>query len=372
MKQKKINLYLFWSALFLGIPLLIFWIGTAQPRPIFYNANNYHPDGLKALNLFLTKAGFTVNHSQINTKTTAQILIVPTTNDLSKQARQKLLQWVKNGGVILELAASLPQFDLNSTKKPQYINLKQKSYSLTINNQRLAYVPKQQTLILSKNAEFNFLNDQAAFVYANHYGKGIILNWNDPEGLTNQHLKQHPDNAVILAIILKQLTRYQQLSFYEITDLINPAPVMNSKFLWNQIWQGITLCLLLLALCAWKISIRFGRPRPLSLTPGRSSDEFIISMANLWQRANIYSLVLENLWQGLLTEAAALTGLPRNTDPSELFIKVNLLTGQDLRVLIRAWETKELTNTKTNFLETARILDFYRKEFILWKKSKQF
>jgi len=372
MKKQKINPYLFWSAIFFGVLLIIFLIANSQPKPVLYDAENYHPYGLKALNLFFEKIGLRVNQPQPLEKTPAQILIVPTTNDFSVQSRQKLMQWVKAGGVVLELAEDLPQLNLKSTKTLKYLKLQQKTYCLKINDQKLVYTPKGKNLFGNPYTHNTFLIDQAAFVYASYYGKGTILSWNDPQGLTNIHLKKHPENAVILALILKQITKHQQISFYSIVDQIKPVRTFNTKFLWNQIWQGVTLCLLLFSLIAWKLSIRFGRPRPLDLIPGRSAEEFITSLASLWQRAGIYPLVLENLWQALFNKAAELTSLPSNTDPSLLFAKVHALTGQDLRVLIRAWESKEIINTRANFLETARILDFYRREFTLWKKSKHF
>jgi hypothetical protein len=169
-------------------------------------------------------------------------------------------------------------------------------------------------------------------------------------------------------------------------------------------------------LLIWKLAARFGRPRPLILAKGRSLDEFVYSMAGLFQQAKIYQLVLENLWGDLIKLMAELTHLPVSAAPEQLIARMGSLTGADYHYLLEirtdldsqnrrsannnnSGSLKKLNSilnailcviswnyfigrmigasiggkvSKQRFLAIALKLDACRKELREWRKSNQF
>lgn len=141
------------------------------------------------------------------------------------------------------------------------------------------------------------------------------------------------------------------------------------------------------SLILWKLTVRFGRPRPLLLTKGRSADEFVYSMAALFQQADLKEIVLDNLYQRLWMVINKITGLPSGSNLTvlndhlialtgkeyaqkvisamELYLKYQDIKYQDIKYQDIKYQGQKIS--RASFLELANQLDLYRKELSEWK-----
>jgi len=229
------------------------------------------------------------------------------------------------------------------------------------------------------------------FIYIDHYGAGRIIHWNDPDGLTNIHLRKFPDNAVLFILLMQEYAIPPRIVFCN--DLLLPdnhsaySGMHREKY-----WLGAFLLLAGAGLLLGKLTVRFGRPRPLSLAKGHSADEFVYSMAALFQQADLKEIVLDNLYQSLRQKIIKITGLTSESDWAALNDHLIALTGkefaqkvilamelyqkyfdikyqdikyQDIKYQDIKYQRQKISRTK--FLELANQLDLYRKELSEWK-----
>ena len=196
------------------------------------------------------------------------------------------------------------------------------------------------------------------------------------EGLTNRQVKIFPDHAVILATLIQTFAATRQVSFYNLAFITSDSQFSGGTGeLLNHYAGACLLCVIGIMLLIWKLAARFGRPRPLILTQGRSYDEFVYSMANLFQQAKIQQIVLDNLWRDLLKIMVELTQLPVDTAPDLLIARLNRITGHHYDPMLAFYPQGNRLGKnfpKQQFLRIALQLDAYRKELTEWKKSNHF
>jgi hypothetical protein len=371
-------------ALILCVLLFLSWVALSEKKFDAYDPESYSPEGLKAVDLLLIKAGYNVTVVDKLPDNHKNLLIVMTTY-LSTRRRQQLLNWVKSGGTIIELnagASSIQAFKhhlsfLNAkTNRIYYPNL-----WISTSAGKLSYHLSQRQVMVSKDPDQGYFGlGHRYFIYRQSFGAGNIISWNDIGGLTNRFLKRFPDNGVIFALIVRENSPGAGIDFYNLAFKVEHSQAARqSEFVFNHYWIGGLLLFLFIVLVIWKLAARFGRPRPLILARGRSYDEFVYSLAGLFAQAKIGRFVLDNLWRDLLKIMADLTHLPMDSSPEQLILAMNRLTGKEYGPLLELYSSFSEPGTSAysklsskQFLTIASTLDDYRKEFHTWKKSSPF
>jgi hypothetical protein len=378
MFKHKVTLSLLTFGLVLGILLFLSWVSLSQQKLIAYDTKSYDPYGLKAVGLLLQKSGYSVIPINRLPADHQQLVVIVTTAKLPVMLERKLLHWIASGGTLIELTSAQPSLNryshhfahLNTKGNQQFTTEYQPLAGLT-------YHIKNDWVTTAINPEQGFYGSgNQYFIYRQSIGSGSLISWNDIEGLTNRHLKMHPDNAVIFATLIQAFASSHQVGFYNlafITDESSFNP-QTGEFLSHYYGAGL-LFFIGIILLIWKLAARFGRPRPLILAQGRSYDEFVYSMANLFQQAKIQQMVLDNLWRDLLKIIAALTQLPVDTAPDLLIARLNMITGRHYDPILSLYpQGNRLAKNlpKQQFLMVALKLDAYRKELKEWRKSSHF
>jgi hypothetical protein len=106
----------------------------------------------------------------------------------------------------------------------------------------------------------------------------------------------------------------------------------------------IALCaqlILLILLVVWTRGRRFARAMPLPAVDRRSTLEFVVSMAEVQQRAHAYDLAIENIYSRTRRVLARYAGLEYNSPRSEIAARVasrSSIDAKQLETLMRQCE----------------------------------
>ncbi|HEX7712932.1 MAG TPA: DUF4350 domain-containing protein [Bacillota bacterium] len=376
MSKHKVIMGLVALGLLMGILLFLSWVSLSQKKLVAYDANSYGPDGLKALDLILKKSGYQVTLVHSLPVNHQSLLILVTTTRLSAKQQKTILTWVSAGGNVLELASSWPSLTRESDILDVTAGRPFQSDAANLNLSGLTYHISKNWVPVLDDPEQGFyeVGDQY-FIYRSSYGSGSIINWNDIAGLTNRYLKTFPDNAAVLVTLLRSFYPSGRVSFYNMAFVSDNSDTdWRLSMVFSRYWIVCLLALMAIILLIWKLAARFGRPRPLILARGRPFDEFVYSMAGLFQQAKIYQMVLDNLWRDLLKAVAELTHMPVAAAPEQLIAGLNVHTGNHYRSLsdFCSYFDHPTKLSKEQFLTIALQLDAYRKELTEWRKSSQF
>jgi hypothetical protein len=378
MFKHKVTVSLLFLGLGLGILLFLSWVSLSQQKIIAYDTNSYGPYGLKAVSLLLQKTGYSVTPINRVPVDHQQLIVLVTTTALPVNQEKKLFQWMADGGTLIELTSARPSLHLNAHRLILLNTAGNQTF--TTNYPSLAglrYHLQNDWVTTIMNPQQGFYGkDHHYFIYRQSVGLGSLIAWNDLEGLTNRQVKIFPDNAVILATLIQTFAATHQVSFYNLAFITSDSqfPGGTGELL-NHYAGACLLGMIGIMLLIWKLAARFGRPRPLILAQGRSYDEFVYSMANLFQQAKIQQIVLDNLWRDLLKIMVELTQLPVDTAPDLLIARLNRITGHHYDPMLALYPQGNRQGKnfpKQQFLRTALQLDAYRKELTEWKKSNHF
>jgi hypothetical protein len=359
--------------LIIGLVVFLSRVASEQQKYTLYDPNSYGPDGFKALNLLLASNEYRPVSLEAFGKRPAPALVVYTAGRIPDLEKQSIVNWVKSGGILVELAQSKPCF---TSKNRLFSGMAE--HKISASDARfsgLTYtVQNGQLYGIAPPAEGFFRLRRNGIITRQPLGKGFLLTWTDPRGLSNRSLKAAPDNGVIFILWLKTAYPSGTLNFLDLR--YTKSPLSGPKELSGDLFSryGYTVLLLLAGagLTLWKIAARFGRPRPLRIIRGRSYDEFVTFLARLFQRADAQNFAVERLWNALITVIANLTGLPPDTPVPSLLERLRNVTRRDyprLREIDRLLRQPSLRLSKRKFLAVALILDTCRKELLEWKKS---
>jgi hypothetical protein len=359
--------------LIIGLVVFLSRVASKQQKYTLYDPNSYGPDGFKALNLLLASNEYRPVSLEAFGKRPAPALVVYTAGRIPDLEKQSIVNWVKSGGILVELAQSKPCF---TSKNRLFSGMAE--HKISASDARfsgLTYtVQNGQLYGIAPPAEGFFRLRRNGIITRQPLGKGFLLTWTDPRGLSNRSLKAAPDNGVIFILWLKTAYPSGTLNFLDLR--YTKSPLSGPKELSGDLFSryGYTVLLLLAGagLTLWKIAARFGRPRPLRIIRGRSYDEFVTFLARLFQRADAQNFAVERLWNALITVIANLTGLPPDTPVPSLLERLRNVTRRDyprLREIDRLLRQPSLRLSKRKFLAVALILDTCRKELLEWKKS---
>lgn len=339
----------------------------------------YHPEsygqwGYKGVFLLLQKAGFALETVEELPPETTGPAVIFTRKFLSPEKLEGILQWVKSGGTVVEMAHLQPQL-VSADKEFKYRTIgagRRPAVSEEAIFSRLFYYPKGGgvfTLCRPENGLYRLEEDY--LIYTHAYGEGRIVTWTDPRGLVNAHVKEYPDNAVIFILLLQNLAVKGDTLFF-----MNPGRDYFSFSAGEARWSrpnqvGIILLLAVGFLVFWQTTVRFGRPRPLPEKAGRSYGEFVDSLAELFQQAGAGEFILERLLTELTGEISEIAKLPPEAGPEILAARLQKITGGNYQRLVEiAGKTGKKKNRRRLFSE-ALCLERYREELAAWKKSEK-
>ncbi|NLY88173.1 MAG: DUF4350 domain-containing protein [Firmicutes bacterium] len=355
----------------------------------------YHPEssgqyGYKGVSLLLHNAGYTVKRVEDFSPETRGPVICFTGNFVFPEEKERILAWVESGGTIVEMTDSLPRllpFD------PEY-EITATGWEGAVAGRplfsRLKYYPMSGSVFTLRRPEGGLYHiDGNYLIYSHRYGEGAVITWADPKGLINKHLKRYPDNAVIFTLLIQEFAPGGELFFL---NMPTRAQSGNRAFLTSALQRfhphrgGNALLFLAGILTFGKATARLGRPRPLPEQTGRSYEEFLDSLAELFYQAGAGYFILERLLADLLAEAAAVTKLPPGTAPDLLAESLVRITGGDFRRLPEiagkiakaGAETggkgkkagRRRRGNRHQLFADALCLERYREELEAWKKSK--
>jgi hypothetical protein len=371
--RKKIALY-GGMALLALLVLFLGKIANTQQQWSLYDPDSFDPSGYQALNLLLTKNHYRLTKLPAFRDDLRQPLIIYTADLLPLKQRRRIFKWIQSGGALIELAQTRPQFT-RQTLRPLTKRVASKLPAHGPLTTGLSYTVKGNVPYGVMRPTEGFVAVNGAWIASRQtLGRGTALTWCDPKGLTNRSLITAPDNGVIFGLLLNATVPAGTL--YYLDWRYSPPSWGGSALSLTDIFNRHGLALLLavtgLGLTLWKLAARFGRPRPLTLIRGRSYDEFVTGLAQLFQRAKAETFVLENLWQALIALCGEITGLPAATPLTDLQARLQTLTGQSYPELLEI--NRVLTGpiprrSKKAFLATAARLDQIRKELLQWKNS---
>lgn len=151
---------------------------------------------------------------------------------------------------------------------------------------------------------FTISNENRASIYS--YEKGMVL-IGDSKLISNKTLTKDTNGAYW---ILQQIDEwgYAKVEFNEFYHYSGGK----GKSLWNDIPKGIKFILYQLAFLIAAIIFykgrRFGKPIPLYEEVERVENEYILSVAALYQKVGCWEVVLENYYNDFLIEAEKLFG----------------------------------------------------------------
>lgn len=375
----------FWKFLISGFVLLfscfLIWIASAHHQLAIYNPESADPGGYKALKLLLEQNGYTLqplSATSVSNLERSQILVMLTNGKMTLKQTTMIQTWIENGGKIVEIANAKPLFDPD--KSEWVTDCKEQPSNAALSDfAELVYTIKVTSLYIGNNpsSQGYRLND-GYVIYRKQLGRGQGLFWNDAEGLTNQNLKSSPNNAVIFTLFLKQLGTPQRIGFYNLlAQSAVDEKTTSPELAWlNHYWTAFLSGLFSLGFGLWKAATRFGRPKPLQLSDGRSSAEFIHSLAALFQQAGQRLVILENLWKALIGQVSNLTGLPVDSPASlqcQVLARYDRDWAEKIESLAQTMTTiTENKLTRKSFVQIAYQMDYYRKELQTWKISDKF
>ncbi|MGE5557748.1 MAG: hypothetical protein ACM3WV_03965 [Bacillota bacterium] len=355
------------------LSLYCLYIFNLEEKLELYDPMSFGSNGLSAIRMLLEKEGFRCAKAGKFLGGPGDLWIVSSFARNLPAERKRILSWVKSGGTVVELARMEPCLDpfRNDWKKTSItggIVPPKPGYKPF---QGLKYVLNERSLYTrNKPFEGYYGSGPDHFIYLNRYGRGNVVSWNDPGGITNDHVAENPDNAVIFAMLVRSFARGRAVRFYR---LKLPGKALKNKEPHNKNISAILLLLAGAGILLWKSTARFGRPRPLILTQGRALDEFVYSLAALFQQAGMRAFILDNLWKGLLIAAGQAAGLNERTDPEKISRRLSAVTGRDFSARIaRTFADLEAFRASSgkgsDFLQLAVRIDRLRKEIRSWKK----
>lgn len=359
--------------------VFLLWMALAQQELSVYNPRSFEAYGFKGIHSLMVQAGFQVEITKSieddDIPKLDELLVITTKPGFPKVYRREILNWVKDGGTVLELSRSIPVFSF-APDNLDPLNIdpqKRVCRPAAESGLKLRYhLGGDRVYTASRVDQGLVLKDRRFIGYMDHYGSGRIIHWNDPDGLTNMYIHKFPDNAVLFTLLVKEYVPSRRIVFcYRPIFEAKPDSANGNRY--ERYWLGGLLLLVGVCLSLWKLAVRFGRPRPLQLAKGRSADEFIYSMADLFQQADLKAMVLDNLYQRLLQAVCRLSGLSPLTDWETVQDFLALRLGKEyarkVGAVVELYRQYQQNHkiTKQKFIELADLLDRCRKELTEWK-----
>lgn len=266
-----------------------------------------------------------------------------------------------------------PRFDINDDSIKNWIKTGGKLVCLyeDLDDDELSYGKRIDT--------FTNLDDKSASVFS--YENGMVL-IGDSEIISNRTLARDTNSAYW---ILQQIDKwgYEALDFNEFYNY----SARKKKSLWNDIPKVIKfmmyqLAFLIVAIIFYK-GKRFGKPIPLYEEIERTENEYVLSVASLYQKAGCWEVVLENYYEDFLLEAERLFGKNEciNQDWIELWRKERLPKLNKAKKLYdfignKINDNKSRKKKSKKYLEIISIIEELKKILIKrredhWKRLKK-
>lgn len=280
---------------------------ASQPRTP-YSSHSATPRGLLGLYLWLESIGY--HPEQIESDTfelpnDARLLFVTSpSEEIDAREAKYILDWVKRGNVLVTSDDSLvlsnrlfQELDIATDNLSPRVDALVPTQPLVNAALDAVTVDTYTALVPARNDYVSYLDAEGAPVLLRvPYGEGTVWVSSAPNLFTNSSL-QNDNNAKLISAILSSIPSGSVVAFDEY-HLGFQAKAEGSLLgaVYSAPW-GWGLLLALLILVAYLIlnGKRFGRTVPVQRTLARRTpSEYVVSMANLFRRANKRGMVLEH------------------------------------------------------------------------------
>lgn len=200
-------------------------------------------------------------------------------------------------------------------------------------------------------------------------GKGRLIAVSDSQLFSNASLPRS-ENALFLANILSHYSRPGgRILFDEYHH--GDAAGNSGDTVWSTLGRPLQLALIQLGLAAVALLVllsgRFGPPIPLGRPAARTSSDYVLSLANLYRRAEAAPTALETLYRQFLRDICGRLGLPPDVSLerlAEVAAKRGQVNKEKLRGLLAACEQHLDTGkvTEAALLDLTRRMEAIRKD----------
>ncbi len=346
--------------------------GSDRDRSEFYRPTTYSPGpgGTKALYLMLEELGLPVTQfrlpfDRLGKQRGTLVTIEPDVVDFGKEETAQLKTWVKKGNRLLIFEGG----ERKRFKIPFYTALDKRKLLRSLNPQSLAvkfgikkkkkgdasrsvttvtgdHLPGVGTLSVSDRSRWKeppedwttwVADKRGPIVVSRKMGKGQVVAVSDASMLSNGFIPLE-QNVRLLPAILLEKKRPQKILFdeYHHGHFLQESirTYFSSSIFGLLLVQALVACLLFFY---GRRACNVGRYRSLSRPAGRSSLEYVDSMANLLESAKADSVALEAVLRRFLGRLARRCGVPadRLDDNSLHKVGIRLPEGTDPANLIR-------------------------------------
>ncbi len=381
--------------------------GTLSPKSAVSTASSYYsgPAGLKALYLALEELGFPVSRfrkpfSRLGDQKGILIVAHPERAPFTKREIGFLEQWIKKGGRVIVFEGKPKEsyerwleqsskdkntegFEINTLRKlTESFDLKIRDFhNDTRKNLAARLLRPDLSLEINVSSDFRWkkppgewswkeiVSDETGpIVVSRKYEQGSIVAISDATVPSNSEISRAQNLQFVLALLIPD--RPDKIIF----DEYHHGHTIEDSF-WRYFGSSVFAILLLQSAIGSAIffyskrASYTGRFKSLAVSKGRSSLEYVDSMANIFQSCEARSVALEPILNRFLSQFAQKTGIPLK------FLKEdfpNTLTAHEMATKHHLLGLIEESQNIINFpadsakaLSLARRLAILRKEWTL-------
>lgn len=357
-----------------------------QPETPFPRARfaDYKPLGGKGLRLLLQKQGYTVKRQAEPLKAIPKdakvwLMLDPQTR-ISQTDAKVLLQWVKDGGVLVwsNLRPSFHEANWWEQQKPKDgMNYFREKLHLSKTQIKPHFLDTEKSLLpmlepvrnstkIGRSGAHNLsISPNTFLIDAEHqtligsqkglklavmtHGQGQVIISADALLFTNYALAQGDNAALVSHLIRKDVTPGAGIYFDERTELQMPPRALPHTllyYLWQPPLRWAMLQLLFAGLLLWMFyGRRLGRPTPIPVQqPVTRASQFGVAMAGLYQKARRPNVPLTILGKEFKRVVIRRTGASPLDDNATLAARCSEVSGLPREQIFQLLEQMEQTS----------------------------
>lgn len=291
-----------------------------QADNVFYSTLSSGAKGTKAVFLLLEKEGQKVERAAgfVPPGSGLAILLEPA-GRLSAEDRDRLLEWMTDGNTVL-LAGDQPNLLYRyfgfwpepALSRPPIASVSS-SHQLLQGVGQLALVEGTRVNDAAA-ADFQYGDDQGAYLGEVVYGKGRMVFLTVPGLLSNQQIGEQ-DNLILFLNIVR-LYGGAGIWFCEGTGVKSGHAAQRALLGPLALTGGQFILGLLLLYYFW--GKRFGRAISLTVKDKQLTGSYVSSLAVIYRQARARHLIFESIYQGFREDLARYLGMPSSSSNDEL------------------------------------------------------
>ncbi|HPZ10081.1 MAG TPA: DUF4350 domain-containing protein [Candidatus Eremiobacteraeota bacterium] len=369
-KRKWYYIIAFILILFMSCFIISFFL-FLPPAGIDRSSYSTTPEGSKAAFMLFKKLGYNVcrwEKSFHSLYSDGILIILEPYYKLQEEEVFMLQNWIKRGNTLIffsedkNLLYKEWNIDLKKAKSSGVLQPLQPSSLIEgVNNVQFYSLLRMEGTIPDMVEYFG--DPEGALMLNYPFGKGQIVFISDSTILSNKGIG-NMDNAVLISNILMFYggkTSGVYFDDYHHGYRTEPFSRKDTLIAWLPNYFKLIFLQILFALFIFLFarSLRFGSVLPLEKsTFNRSASEFVISMANLFQRAGARREIIAQLYEGFKRDFIRRLGIKGHEDYNEIARRVSERTGLESEHLVKLMEIVHLKSG--NITE---------KELFIWYKD---